>query len=136
MWLYSGSRVTRLVVQGSPEAGDILLGQNRQMQELPHSCWRWAGSEHWGPRPCRLPAEVLDGLSEPSRNAEKEVPEPVQRSRCFARVGEALSPKTRKSVEGQLVETGAAAARLQQVTCRSRFLSAPRASLEQIFIQK
>lgn len=50
--------------------------------------------------------------------------------------GKALSRKTRKSLEEQLVETQATAARLQQMTCRSRFLSASRASLEQIFIQK
>lgn len=49
--------------------------------------------------------------------------------------GEALSRKTRKSLVGQLVETRTAAAPLQQMTCRSRFLSGSRASLEQIFIQ-
>lgn len=50
--------------------------------------------------------------------------------------GETLSKKTRKSLVGQLVETCTAAAQLQQMTCRSRFLSVSRASLEQIFIQK
>lgn len=49
---------------------------------------------------------------------------------------ETLSKKTRKSLVGQLVETCTAAAQLLQMTCRSRFLSVSRASLEQIFIQK
>lgn len=50
--------------------------------------------------------------------------------------GEALSRKTRKSLVGPPVETCSAAAQLQQMTCGSRFVSASRASLEQIFIQK
>lgn len=81
----------------------------------------------------------LAGLESPLRNrnaGERSTRTSGSEADVLHEWGETLSKKTRKSPVGQLVETCTAAAQLLQMTCRSRFLSVSRASLEQIFIQK
>lgn len=115
------SQIPRATVD-TPGGDGLALGTGDKGRE---GGWRWL--------------RFLAGLEIPlsNRNAGERSPRASgSEADVLQEWGEALSRKTRKSLVGQLVETCTAAAQLRQMTCRSRFLSVSRASLEQIFIQK